>query len=66
MSLRYEQYRALHATRKLLMDIHRQDVKLEELQKRAYNCLRHYPFLDERGAPMFSRDPFECPIINRP
>ena len=65
MSLRYEQYRALHATRKLLMDIHRQDVKLEELQKRSYQCLRHYPFLDERGAPMFSQDRNECPVINQ-
>ena len=66
MSLRYEQYRALHDTLRLLMDIHRQDVKLGELKDRAYNCLRHYPLLDERGEPMFSNDPFECPIINQP
>ena len=66
MSLRYEQYRALHDTRKLLMDIHSQSVKLEDLQKRAYNCLRHYPFLDEHGEPMFSKDSFGCPVINLP
>jgi len=66
MSLRYEQYRAIYETYKLLLDIHRQSVKLEELQERAYMCLRHYPFLDERGAPMFSKDPFDCPVINQP
>jgi hypothetical protein len=30
----------------------------------AYSCLRHFPFLDERGAPIFSRDDFECPKIS--
>jgi hypothetical protein len=65
MSLRYEQYRALHETRRLLLDIHRQSVKLEDLQERSYQCLRHYPFLDERGAPMFSQDRNECPVINQ-
>jgi len=36
---------------------------VNELKARAYSCLRHFPFLDERGEPIFSRDGFECPVI---
>jgi hypothetical protein len=33
------------------------------LREKAYSCLRHFPFLDNKGAPIFSGDDFECPLI---
>ncbi len=67
MSLKYEQYRALVRTRQLLRGIllNKAPVGKKDLRAAASSCLRHFPFLDERGAPMFSQDPFECPIINQ-
>lgn len=60
MSLRYEQYRALQLTRELLRDFLTGSVKLtkKETRERASRCLRHYPFLNEKGRPMFSQDSF--------
>lgn len=62
MSVRYEQYRSLVETRQLLHDIVSRRVGLD-LVERAAMCARHYPFLDETGAPMFSQDWFETPPI---
>ena len=61
MSLRYEQYHALKMTRDLLRDL--LDPKLrpktqKEMRERVLGCLRHYPFLEESGEPMFSKDEF--------
>jgi hypothetical protein len=67
MSLRYEQQNALVKTQRLLRDIltvYRYPKTKKEMRERAYRCLKHFPFLDEYGAPMFSRDEFECPKIN--
>jgi hypothetical protein len=66
MSLRYEQCYALYKTRNFLRDLLDSSARpktVKELKARAYSCLRHFPFLDERGAPIFSRDDFECPVI---
>lgn len=62
MSLRFEQRRALLRSRELLRDC--LDPKLrpktvKELRQRASSALRHFPFLDERGEPMWSQDDFE-------
>jgi hypothetical protein len=68
MSLRYEQQNALVKTQRLLRDILTVDgypKTKKEMRERAYRCLKHFPFLDEYGAPMFSRDDFECPKINQ-
>jgi hypothetical protein len=67
MSLKYEQYRALVRTRNLLRDIlcNKAPTRKKELRAEAGSCLKHFPFLDERGAPIFSQDPFECPVINK-
>jgi hypothetical protein len=32
---------------------------VKELRERAYSALRHFPFLDERGEPLWSQDDFE-------
>lgn len=67
MSIKMEQYNALVKTQRLLRDILTVDgypKTKKEMRARAYSCLRHFPFLDEYGAPMFSRDDFECPKIN--
>ena len=60
MSLRYEQYRSLQLTRQFLRDLLEGTVKLtkKETRERASRCLRHYPFLNDKGRPLFSRDPF--------
>lgn len=61
MSLRFEQYRSLKATRELLRDISDPSFNMKAvtpIRERARYCLRHYPFLKEDGAPMFSQDEF--------
>jgi len=64
MSLRYEQQYALYRTREFLRSILVEPRRSQkELKRLAGSCLRHFPFLDKYGAPMFSRDPFECPEI---
>ncbi len=68
MSLKYEQFRSLVTTRELLSELLTVDgypKTKKEMRARVSRCLRHYPPLDRTGAPMFSRDEFECPeIIN--
>jgi len=61
MSLRYEQYNSLRATKDFLRDLldPRKTERIpRDIRKRAYRCLRHYPHLYENGQPMFSADPF--------
>lgn len=68
MSLKFEQYNALLSTRKLLHDILTVDnypKTKKEMRLKAYRCLKHFPFLDETGEPVFSNDNFPCPKINR-
>lgn len=36
----------------------KEPLRKKALRKKAYSCLRHYPFLDEKGKPMFSNDDF--------
>lgn len=62
MSLKFEQRAALLKARELLRDCidpKRRPKTAKELRERAYCALRHYPFLDERGEPMWSEDDFE-------
>lgn len=61
MSLKYEQYNSLKETRNFLRDL--LDPKLapktrKEMKIRVSRCLRHYPFLEENGKPIFSNDNF--------
>jgi hypothetical protein len=64
MSIRCEQQYALYRTRKFLRSILSEPRRSQkELKRLASSCLKHFPFLDKRGAPMFSKDPFECPVI---
>jgi hypothetical protein len=61
MSLRREQYWALKKTQDFLRDLlftETRPKKVSELKERAYRCLKHFPFLDDNGRPMFSRDGF--------
>ena len=60
MSLRYEQYRALKSSRDFLRDILQGNVtwKRKDLKDQAARCLRHYPFLDDSGQPIFSNAEF--------
>jgi hypothetical protein len=61
MSLRREQYWALKKTQAFLRDLlfsETRPKKVSELKERAYRCLKHFPFLDDDGRPMFSRDGF--------
>ena len=61
MSLREEQYRSLKKTRNFLRDLLNpsQTPRVpSKVREQASRCLRHYPFLDEYGKPMFSRDDF--------
>jgi hypothetical protein len=61
MSLRYEEYRALRKSRDFLRDMlnpKRRPKTIGELKRRASEALRHFPFLDEQGRPMFSDDNF--------
>jgi hypothetical protein len=62
MSLRLEQRRALVMSRDLLRDLldpKRRPKTVKELRERAACALRHFPFLDERGEPMWSEDEFD-------
>jgi hypothetical protein len=64
MSLRYEQYWALRRTRQLLADLLHHSTRpktVKELRGRASACLRHFPFLEESGKPIFSQDEFASP-----
>lgn len=63
MSLMYEQRRALWETRKLLVKLSRGEIDHIDAAKYATGCLRHYPYLDDTGKPMFSRDSFPCPNL---
>jgi len=60
MSLRAEQYHALRRTRDFLGRL--LDSKATNVPKvvraEAGLCLHHFPFLEESGKPMFSRDEF--------
>jgi hypothetical protein len=61
VSLRREQYWALRKTQDFLRDLlftETRPKKVSELKERAYRCLKHFPFLDDDGRPMFSRDGF--------
>lgn len=59
MSLRYEQYNALKLTEQFLLDLCKPGTwTKKELIDRARSCLRHFPFLDGNGKPMFSKDDF--------
>jgi len=62
MSLRFEQRAALLKARDLLRDLldpKRRPKTVAELRQRASSALRHFPFLDERGEPMWSDDKFK-------
>ena len=62
MSLRFEQRNALLKARQLLRDLLHPSTRpktVKELRQRASCALRHFPFLDERGEPMWSQDYFE-------
>ena len=64
MSLRYEQYWSLRRTRQLLSDLLHPSTRpktVKELRARASACLRHYPFLEESGKPIWSQDDFASP-----
>lgn len=64
MSLRYEQYRALIYARdflRALLDPKQTPRVPRRVRAEACRCLRHYPFLDEHGAPMFSNDTLSPP-----
>lgn len=74
MSLRFEQQRSLYATRQFMRDILGMRVTdfrkmgkdgFDKWRKEAYYCIKHYPFLDKCGKPIFSKDDFECPIIDK-
>lgn len=59
MSLRHEQYRSLLEARKLLFNliIPKATPRVpKSVRNRASHCLRHFPFFDEAGRPMFSED----------
>jgi len=64
MSLRYEQYWSLRRTRQFLADLLHPSTRpktVKELRTRASACLRHFPFLEESGKPIFSQDEFASP-----
>jgi hypothetical protein len=59
MSLRHEQYQALLRTREFLQDLltaEKYPRTRKEMRFRVSKCLRHFPFLDEKGEPMFSQN----------
>jgi len=62
MSLRYEQYRALKMTREFLHELmlSKKPIRKKELREGIRRCLRHYPFLEKNGKPMFSNDNIEA------
>ena len=64
MSLRFEQYSALLRSKEFMRSL--LDPKAtpripRSIRETAYRCLRHYPFLEENGKPVFSRDSFNLP-----
>ena len=62
MSLKFEQRAALLKARKLLYDLmnpQKRPKMVKELKHRASSALRHFPFLDERGEPLWSQDEFD-------
>jgi hypothetical protein len=62
MSLRFEQRRALLKARDLLRDCLHPSTRpksVKELRERASSALRHFPFLTEKGEPMWSNDKFD-------
>ena len=63
MSLRYEQTRALKMTRDFMRDLldPKKTKVPKEIRKAARDCLRHFPYLDYNGEPMFSQDGFPHP-----
>jgi hypothetical protein len=66
MSIRCEQYYSLYKTQNFLRSLLHHSTRpktVKEISDQAYSCLRHFPFLNERGEPIFSRDGFECPVI---
>jgi len=54
MSLKYEQYRALKMSRDFMRGKCPKTVK--EWNEKTSRCLRHFPFLEESGKPVFSND----------
>ena len=64
MSLRYEQYWSLRRTRQFLADLLHPSTRpktVKEMRVRASACLRHFPFLEESGKPIWSQDEFASP-----
>lgn len=58
MSLKNEQYNSLKMTHEFLMKIlliKSKNLRLSDMKEEASRCLRHYPFLDQNGKPIFSR-----------
>jgi hypothetical protein len=61
MSLKYEQYNSLKLTRSFLCDLLSTKTRpktIRETKERVYQCLRHFPRLEENGKPIFSNDDF--------
>ena len=58
MSLRYEQRRALQATREFLRQLLVPGKRWTktDLRRCAYGCLRHFPYLKANGEPLWSQD----------
>jgi hypothetical protein len=66
MSLRYEQYRSLHATRAFLYELMVSPrMSQKEVKSRARTLLKHYPYLEADGKPVFSNDSFPCPDLEK-
>lgn len=66
MSLKFEQCYSLVKTQKFLRDLMHHSTRpktVKEMRDRAYSCLKHFPFLDETGKPIWSKDNFPCPVI---
>ncbi len=58
MSLKHEQYNSLLRTQEFLYDIldpKKRPKTQKEMKDRVRRCLRHYPFLSEKGEPIFSK-----------
>ena len=58
MSLRYEQRRALQATREFLRQLLVPGKRWTktDLRRCAAGCLRHFPYLKANGEPLWSQD----------
>lgn len=68
MSLKSEQCRALKYTREFMLDLINPSFSLrraKDIRKRASQCLRHFPFLDENGCPMWGGDVDQLPVMMR-